>query len=128
LEHPNVRKESRVEYVLQLYTNEQLLSSAERESRRAAITQLADELQSTGQFLSRFILYPPRVAMCVRERQGNRFVMNGPFAETREQLDGILVVKVNKLEAALAIAARVPMGKVGAVEIRQLVLGTDLSS
>jgi hypothetical protein len=114
-----------MQHLFLVYTNEQLLSMEEQQSRRAGISQLAHELHSTGRHVSRMMLHPASVAMCVRVRDGNRFVTNGPFADTREQLDGIFLVDVDDLDVALSIAARMPMGKMGTVEIRQLIPETD---
>jgi hypothetical protein len=47
-------------------------------------------------------------------------VTDGPFAETREQLGGYMVVDVQNLDEAIAIAARGPVASVGTVEVRPL--------
>ena len=43
---------------------------------------------------------------------------DGPFAETREQLGGYFLVDAQDLDEAIGIAARIPMARVGTVEIR----------
>jgi len=43
---------------------------------------------------------------------------DGPFAETREQLGGYYLIDAKKLDEAIAIAARIPPGRLGTVEIR----------
>ena len=43
---------------------------------------------------------------------------DGPFAETREQLGGYMLIDVKDLDEALAIAARAPLAATGSVEIR----------
>ena len=47
-------------------------------------------------------------------------VTDGPFAETKEQLGGFYVVDVPDLDAALAIAARLPTAAVGSIEVRPI--------
>jgi hypothetical protein len=45
-------------------------------------------------------------------------VIDGPFAETREQLGGYFLVEARNVEEAIAIAARIPGARIGTVEIR----------
>ncbi|MES2442589.1 MAG: YciI family protein [Pseudomonadota bacterium] len=49
---------------------------------------------------------------------GGQSIHDGPFAETREQLGGYYLVDVPDLDAALAIARRVPLRGAGAIEVR----------
>jgi hypothetical protein len=51
-------------------------------------------------------------------REGNRLVTDGPFAETREQLGGFYLVEARDLDEAIGIAARIPVARVGTIEIR----------
>jgi hypothetical protein len=64
-------------------------------------------------------------ATTVRAGNGNgkRTVHDGPFAETKEQLGGYYLVDVPDLDAAIAIAKRLPLSPGGAVEIRPLLGG-----
>jgi hypothetical protein len=48
-------------------------------------------------------------------------VTDGPFAETREQLGGYFLIDAKDLDEALAIAARIPMARVGTVEVRPVI-------
>jgi hypothetical protein len=43
---------------------------------------------------------------------------DGPFAETREQLGGYMLIDVDNLDDALAFAARGPLARVGTIEVR----------
>jgi hypothetical protein len=54
-------------------------------------------------------------------REGKRLVVDGPFAETREQLGGYFLIDAKDLDEALAIAARLPGARLGTVEVRPLV-------
>jgi hypothetical protein len=47
---------------------------------------------------------------------------DGPFAETREQLGGYYLVEAKDLDAAIAIAARIPGAKTGSVEVRPIMI------
>jgi hypothetical protein len=59
-------------------------------------------------------------ATTVRLRDGKRRVQDGPYADTKEQLAGIIVLELPSMDAALDWAARCPGASLGAVEIRPL--------
>jgi hypothetical protein len=50
--------------------------------------------------------------------QLKRLVTDGPFAETREQLGGYMLIDAKDLDEAVSIAARVPGARMGTVEVR----------
>jgi hypothetical protein len=62
----------------------------------------------------------PETATTVRLSNGKRRVQDGPFADTKEQLAGLLVLELPSLDAALDWAARCPAASLGAVEVRPL--------
>jgi len=62
----------------------------------------------------------PETGTTVRIKDGNRRVQDGPYADTKEQLAGILVLELPSLDAALDWAARCPAAKGSAVEVRPL--------
>ena len=59
-------------------------------------------------------------ATTVRLREGKRRVQDGPYADTKEQLAGIIVLELPSIDGALEWAARCPGASLGAVEIRPL--------
>lgn len=59
-------------------------------------------------------------ATTVRLRDGKRRVQDGPYADTKEQLAGIIVLELPSIDAALEWAVRCPGASHGAVEIRPL--------
>ncbi len=64
-------------------------------------------------------------ATTVRTRAGAKAIHDGPFAETKEQLGGFYIVDVPDLDAAIALARRVPLLGEGAVEIRPVLAEDD---
>jgi len=94
------------------------LSSAERQKIYADTVELSEELTSRGQYLGGFPLHPSSSATSVRVRDGKRLVTDGPFAETREQLGGYMIVDVKDLDEAIAVAGRIPLARTSTVEIR----------
>lgn len=65
-------------------------------------------------------LAPSGGARTVRTKGGRAVVMDGPFAETKEQVGGFYLIEAPDLEAATAWAARCPASGHGAVEVRPL--------
>ena len=59
-------------------------------------------------------------ATTVRLREGKRRVQDGPYADTKEQLGGFIILELPSLDAALEWAARCPGASLGAVEVRPL--------
>jgi hypothetical protein len=110
-----------MKYMLLVYYDEQALSDAEREHCYIESAQLTQELNATGQYLSANPLQSISTATSVRVRNGKRFVTDGPFAETREQLGGYFLIEAKNLDDALDVAARIPVSRVGTVEIRPVV-------
>ena len=64
---------------------------------------------------------PPETATTVRVEDGNTLTTDGPFVEMKEALGGYLLFEADDLDAAIALAARIPAARLGgAVEIRPL--------
>ena len=107
-----------MKYMLLIYVDERALSERERQACYAESAQLAHAIKASGQYLAANPLHPTTMATTVRMRDGKRFVTDGPFAETREQLGGYFLIDAKHLDAAITIAARIPMARKGTVEIR----------
>ncbi len=110
-----------MKYMLLIYHDEQALSETERQNCYVESTQLAHQLHSSGQYLAANPLHPTSMATSVRVRDGKRFVTDGPFAETREQLGGYFLIEAKNLDEAIEIAARIPMASKGTVEVRPVI-------
>lgn len=63
-------------------------------------------------------LQPPRTATVLRLKDGQRLVQDGPYADTKEQIGGFILLEVPDLEAALDWAARCPAAAAGSLELR----------
>jgi len=84
----------------------------------------AQEITDEGIFLGGNALHPPTTATTVRVTGGKRITTDGPFAETKEQLGGYFMIEVPDLDAALAVAARIPHASLGGcVEVRPVLNG-----
>src|SRR5215510_7821550 len=109
-----------MQYLLLMYFDEarDQLSLAARQQIYREQLELAYQLMASGQYLGGAPLQPPSTATRVRVRNGKRFVTDGPFAETREQLGGYMLIEVTERDEAIAIAARGAVARVGTIEIR----------
>lgn len=107
-----------MKYMLLIYGTDQAWDEAGREACYAESIELAHDLKAQGKFLATAPLHSATTATSVRVRNGKRVITDGPFAETREQLGGYFLVDVEDLDEAIDIAARIPGGRVGTVEIR----------
>jgi hypothetical protein len=65
-------------------------------------------------------LEAPETGTTVRLKEGKRRVQDGPFADTKEQLGGFIILELPSLDEALDWAARCPTASAGAVEVRPL--------
>ena len=110
-----------VKYMLLIYGEENALDETEREQCYRESAQLAHQLDAAGQFLATAPLHLTATATSVRVREGKRYVTDGPFAETREQLGGYFLISANDLDEAIGIAARIPGARRGTVEIRPVI-------
>jgi hypothetical protein len=79
-----------------------------------------EALKQAGVIVGGDRLQPTTTATTVKVAEGKTKVLNGPYAETREQLAGYYMIDVADLDAALAWAARCPGAAHGAVEVRPL--------
>ena len=115
-----------MKYMLLIYGEENALNETEREQCYHESAQLAHQLNAAGQFLATAPLHLTATATSVRVRDGKRYVTDGPFAETREQLGGYFLIDAKDLAEAIAIAERIPMARRGTVEVRQVIERTGL--
>jgi hypothetical protein len=112
-----------MEYMLMIYVNEAgwpKLNQAEQEQGMAAYTAYTEAMQKAGVFKSGGRLHPSASAATVRAADGKLNVLDGPYADAKEQLGGFYIIAVADREAALAWAKQCPGTGHGAVEVRQI--------
>ena len=63
----------------------------------------------------------PSTAKTVRVRDGETVITDGPYAETKEQIGGVMILDCENLDEAISIAARIPVAFRAAVELRPVV-------
>lgn len=107
-----------MKYMLLVYTDENIWDQTSLANCYRESAEVAQEIRSSGHYLAASPLHFTSAATSVRVREGRRLVTDGPFAETREQLGGYFLIDAPDLDAAIAIAGRIPGARVGTVEIR----------
>jgi hypothetical protein len=109
-----------MKYMLLIYGAESFWTEAERRDCMIESMGICKEPETEGKWVASSPLHSVETATSVRVRDGKRQITDGPFAETAEQLGGYYIIDVENLDEAIAIAARIPPAKKGAVEIRPL--------
>ena len=77
-----------------------------------------DQLRANGHMKGGEGLQPPNTAMTLRPVNGKIVVTDGPFAETKEQLGGIMILEARDLNHAVELISKHPGAKFGPWEIR----------
>jgi hypothetical protein len=110
-------------YVCLVYLVEQDLAvMTTPEADRCTAESLAcdDALRRAGHLVVAHALQPVETATTVRVRGGKLFTTDGPFAETKEQLGGFLLIEARDLNEAIQVAARIPLARRGSIEVRPI--------
>jgi len=76
------------------------------------------ELQKSGHYIASDALQRATTARTLRVRNGKLSIMDGPFAETKEQLGGFILIEAKDMDEAVKLAAKIPMAKHGTIEVR----------
>jgi hypothetical protein len=85
---------------------------------RKAFDAYGKALDAAGVLVSADILQPVAASTTVSMRDGALQIQDGPFAETKERLNGTFVIEVPNLDAALDWAGKCPAAQYGAIEVR----------
>ena len=112
-----------MKYVLLVYGEEKDLYALtpERGAKLDADSLAYDRaLDRQGKLIIAQALQSVKPSKSIRRRQGKRLVTDGPFAETKEQLLGFVMVEAADLDEALEIAEGIPLAELGTVEVRAI--------
>jgi hypothetical protein len=112
-----------MQYLLTLYADEagwSNMSKSEQEQGVAAYMAYGEALKAAGVWLGSNRLQPISTATTVRNINGKAQVLDGPYADSKEQLGGYYLIDAPDLDAALSWAARCPTVGHGVVEVRPI--------
>lgn len=112
-----------MKYLCLVYVEEKILHAMPQQERVALSDEsmaYCEALRKQGQLLAASPLHPVETATTVRVRDGKASTTDGPFAETKEQLGGFLMIDVRDLNDAIRVATQFPAARLGCVEVRPM--------
>ena len=110
-----------MKYLCLVYHTETVLAAmpaADMQGLVDAHLDYDDVMRRSGHFLLGQALQSTDTAVTVRVRSGKLSVTDGPFAETKEQLSGIILIEAPDLDDAIRVASRIPSANLGTIEVR----------
>jgi hypothetical protein len=110
-----------MQYMLFIHANENGFASLTKEQVEQAMgayTSYTEALRKAGVLVSSNRLQPVSASTTVRLADGKSQVLNGPYAETKEQIGGYYLIEAPDLDGAITWASRCPGASHGTVEIR----------
>jgi hypothetical protein len=96
------------------------LSRREWEALRAETLAYVEALRKSGRLILTNALQSARTAATVRVRGGERSVVDGPYAETKEQLGGFFLIEARDRDDAIEAASGWPSARLGSIEVRPI--------
>jgi hypothetical protein len=112
-----------MKYMILIFSNEAAMlaaTPAQRDEGHAAYMAYTEAMKKAGAWVGGERLQPTSTATTVRMANGKTEVLNGPYAETKEQLGGYYLIDVPDLDAALSWASRCPGASRGTLEVRPI--------
>jgi hypothetical protein len=110
-----------MKYLCLVYGEEKALEALSKAEMAALVdASLAhdDVLRKSGHYVVSEALQRVETAKTVRVRDRKRFITDGPFAETKEQLLGFILIEASDLNDAVQAVAKFPMASRGSIEVR----------
>jgi hypothetical protein len=110
-----------MQYLLLLHADESgwsRMTKAEQEQGYAAYMAYTEALKKAGVYVGSNRLQPISTATTVKITNGKQQVLDGPFADSKEQLGGYYLIEAPDLDGAIAWAARCPGSSHGTIEVR----------
>ncbi len=112
-----------MQYLLMIHTDEKGMQELPPEQNGAVLAAYGaymGAMADAGVSKGGQRLHPASTAATVRVKNGKTQVVNGPYAEIKEQLGGYFLIDAPDLDAAISWAARCPGAQFGAIEVRPI--------
>jgi hypothetical protein len=112
-----------VKYLCLVYIDQKAidnLSASDSDALDRDALAYDQELKNGGHFIAAHALQSVEMATTLRVRNGKLSTTDGPFAETKEQLGGFILIEARDLNEALQLAAKIPPGRFGCIEVRPI--------
>jgi hypothetical protein len=110
-----------MKYLCLVYIDEKALDALSKSDYDALDSEslaFDEGLRKSGHFIAAQALEPVKAATTLRPQKGKMSVTDGPFAETKEQLGGFILVEAKDMDEAVELASKIPMAKHGTIEVR----------
>jgi len=110
-------------YMLLIYNDEAAMANTPIDKTQeilAAYGAYTEALKQSGAWLAGDRLRPTQAATSVRMAGAKTNVLDGPYADTKEQLAGFYMIEVADIDTAIEWAARCPAASTGTVEVRPI--------
>lgn len=115
-----------MKFMLLIHGNEETMNTATKVGATGMSPEYAaynDALIKAGAMLAGERLRPTTSAASVRVRNGKTEVLDGPYAETKEQFGGYYIIEAADFDAAMDWAQQCPAAHFGTIEVRPVVHG-----
>lgn len=112
-----------MQYILLIYGDESVWADMDEDAMRRVYSEhsaYGEAMEKAGVLRGGAELQPTATATTLRFDDGTPMTVDGPFAETKEQLGGYYLIETDDLDQALAWAAKMPAMAGGCVEVRPL--------
>jgi hypothetical protein len=112
-----------MKYLCLGYEEEKVLNDLSRDAwdaLRSETLAYVEILRKSGHLILTNALQRARITATVRVRSGKVSVIDGPYAETKEQLDGVLLIEAKDRDEAVQLASRWPSARLGSIEVRPI--------
>lgn len=112
-----------MKYLCLIYSDESMwpkMAKPEMEQMMSEYLAFGESIKASGAYVGGNRLQPTSTGTVVRVRNGKLSTTDGPYAETKEQLGGYYLIEARDLNDAIAVAARIPGARVGAIEVRPI--------
>src|SRR5678816_4644013 len=96
------------------------MSDADAKAHFDEYARFTADVRDSGHFVDCNRLQPPATATTVRVRNDKVSTIDGPFAETKEQLGGYYMLEARDLNDAVQMAAKIPSAQLGSIEVRPI--------
>jgi hypothetical protein len=110
-----------MKYVCLVYLDEATFAPMSETEQGLLINEALDSdeaLRRSGNFVYADALELPETAVSVRVRNNRLSATDGPFAETKEHLSGLIIIEARDLNEAIRLAGTIPMARLGTIEVR----------
>jgi hypothetical protein len=112
-----------MKYLCLVYYDEKKLDALSKREFDALVGDALaydDVMRQGGHYVASEALQSVQTATTIRTRDGKPSMTDGPFAETKEQLGGFILIEARDLNEAIQVASKIPPGRLGSIEVRPI--------